>query len=333
MMMSTVIHIGLPKTATTTLQREVFARHSAINYLGKPFVKKNGHLVEGSSGRLSNHIIGNVWRQDSLTYNGVHNKLDLDTFMANMNLSNTGKTIVVSEEGLSGGGFADRGLVATRLKELFGPAKILITIRNQFTCLPSLHTHYYRKKLISMLQFERWLELVMHSSNFSTMTQQWMLRQYLYHDLLCLYQGVFGQANVKVMLYEQMGQDLATFSREISDFMGIDVDETARLLDSAGRLNVGLTPEGAKREKRYNALEATYKNLRTRFIPNFSLRNNVKWLWKVKQGLIHSRTDSTVGGGELSDAAQQLLSSYYADDNRALAAATGLSLVGYGYPV
>ena len=34
-----ILHIGLPKTATTMLQRQLFSQHSAIDYLGRINVK------------------------------------------------------------------------------------------------------------------------------------------------------------------------------------------------------------------------------------------------------------------------------------------------------
>jgi len=36
-MSNTFIHIGFPKTATTTLQNHLFSKHPGIHYLGKPY--------------------------------------------------------------------------------------------------------------------------------------------------------------------------------------------------------------------------------------------------------------------------------------------------------
>ena len=69
-MSRTFIHIGPSKTGTTTLQREIFAKHSQIAYLGKPF-----HLPgsspddkKGDSSRLNEELVYELRSKDSLEY-------------------------------------------------------------------------------------------------------------------------------------------------------------------------------------------------------------------------------------------------------------------------
>src|SRR5262245_20138431 len=46
---TTCIHIGVSKTATTTLQQNVFERLDGISYLGKPGSHERNRVVEGFS--------------------------------------------------------------------------------------------------------------------------------------------------------------------------------------------------------------------------------------------------------------------------------------------
>ncbi len=337
-MVNTIIHIGMARTATTMLQREVFAHHSGINYLGKPFSSASSGPQTGTGRRLGEDIIANVWRLDSLAYDGEENKKKLETFFSETEFPENGNPVLISEEGLSGALLADRGLVATRLKELFGQAKILITIRSQFTCVPSLYGHYSRKGITSDPSFDGWLKKVVQPTTFADDTQQWMLRQYRHHDLLRLYQDVFSPSAVKVVMYEQMLEDPAAFSRELSEFLGAEEEESKRLLYDAGQLNRRLSPNGVKLEKTYSTIEAGYRDLRKRFLPGFSLRANAPWLWRLNKGMFQSKYVPSAGlvkpqKAILSEESRKRLLHYYAEDNRALALATGLDLSKYGYPL
>ena len=63
------LHIGIPKAASTTLQHEVFSRHSQLNYLGKPFFKDNqNHSDSLNIDRLSRDISASIRGDSSLEY-------------------------------------------------------------------------------------------------------------------------------------------------------------------------------------------------------------------------------------------------------------------------
>ena len=89
------------------------------------------------------------------------------------------KAVGISYEGLSlsvDGTDVDRGLIAKRLYELFGDAKIMITIRNQFGILSSLYDEFIRT-LGCYFSFDEFLEAQywrFHSGLFS---------QVFYYDL------------------------------------------------------------------------------------------------------------------------------------------------------
>ena len=72
--MPNLIHIGLPKTATTTLQNNVFARQSRFAYLGKV---QNNHPDP-----LVRELCTRVRLQDSLDYDASATRSILDELRA-----------------------------------------------------------------------------------------------------------------------------------------------------------------------------------------------------------------------------------------------------------
>ncbi len=330
-----VIHIGVARSATTMLQHEIFARHSGVYYLGKPFCPGNRDTAAGNS-RLPAGVVRAVWAQDSLDYEASVLKRRLDE--AYDSSACDGRVALLSEEGLSGGSVADRRLVAERLRELFGPCNILITARNQATCVPSLYAHYLRKGLVRDRPFETWLENVLNPTNIDHVLQGWMVRQFRYFQLYRLYREVFADGAVKVLLYEQLADEPAAFSRELQAFCGIDADETLRLVAEARRLNRTPSAAASRFGGGYRDVKRAYGRIRTRFFPRLSLRRHVPQAAVVLErtrSFITDRLDHAAPARRAdapSAEAQALLAVYYGKDNRELAQTCDLPLADYGYP-
>lgn len=330
-----ILHIGLPKTATTMLQRAIFLRHTDIYYLGKPF--RPPGAAENGTTALPRDIIRALWAEDSLSFNLKATKDALVT--AFQPGRRTDKAVLLSEEALAAAGFADRRLIAERLRSLFGPCNILITIRNQETALPSLYRHYLRKGLINQRPFDSWLECACSPTDFAEATWGWMLSQYRYYDLHVLYRDIFPNNEIKVLLYEQMTNEPEVFCRELSTFLGIDLDQTLHLLAAAEKLNEGLSYSAIQRERGYSSLERIYAQLRQRLFPDFGLRSQLPTIWNLKETVrrraikASSGTESKRYSSCISEKTRSLLSPYYAENNRKLAEMCGLALTRYGYPV
>ncbi len=330
-----VIHIGFPRTATTTLQRAVFAKHPEIHYLGKPFRRQNP--TEDRRTRLPAEVITAVWSQDSLGFDAEATKGELDS--AFQTEAAAGKTVVLSEEALSMAGFADRRLIAERLRKLFGPSDILITIRNQETVLPSLYLHYLRKGLVARTPFDAWFANACAPNDFVDRSDAWMVAQYRYCELYSLYRTVFPENRIKVLAYEKMAADPTAFCAELSAFLEIGPIETGRLLSQAEVSNRALPRNLVRRGNAYRSMERIYGRLRKRISPGLALRHQMPALWNLKerarsQALQSSSTAHRGSDREpISEGARNLIHAYYADENRRLAEATGLPLKEYGYPL
>ncbi|MHA1566150.1 MAG: hypothetical protein ACTSX7_12625 [Alphaproteobacteria bacterium] len=330
-----LIHIGMPKTATTTLQRMVFACHSKVRYLGKPFdpgVAKSVHR----EGRLPKDAMRALWTDEPARFDVETLRRRFAEFLV---ATQDDRVLVISEEGLATGAFVDRGVVAQRLRDIVGQARILMTVRSQFSCLPSLYHHYLRKGWVTIRPFERWLETVIVDNNGAPHPQSWMVDQYRHSVLVNRYSEVFGANAVAVMTYEQLTRNHVAFARDLDEFSGIDQTETHRLLEEGKHLNTGLTYDGAVADRRIRSAHRLYGKWRQRLLPGFSIRTQLPALWKLKENLVTrvvrgsasaARLDNPAG---MSLEARARIAEYFAADNRALMEATGLPLDDYGYPL
>src|SRR5262245_7382300 len=97
-----LIHIGLPKTASTNLQDRLFSQQDKFLYLGR---FKNGYLND-----TTKEIIERLTFEDSLEYDQT--LMDSLLQRARREVSMPSLPILVSAESLSVEGRADRRLIA-----------------------------------------------------------------------------------------------------------------------------------------------------------------------------------------------------------------------------
>lgn len=128
------IHIGLPKTATTTLQRFLFARHSEVNYLGK--YKSSGvfgHYPFAAAKKLNQHLLGMRKEYGFRKTLGIQPQLsavDISELRRQIEASNgAGKISIYSQEAICELSQEKSENFAELLHVVFGDCRILITIR------------------------------------------------------------------------------------------------------------------------------------------------------------------------------------------------------------
>lgn len=225
-----IVHVGVPKSATSSLQFHCFSKHSEINYFGKPYwCESAGYEMSVGFHRL----VDNLWNQDELCFDASEEEKNYHKFVSER--LDAKRVNVLSEEGLTQAGNVDRKIIAERLKTVLKAKKIIITIRNQYTSLPSGYYWLYTRNLVSC-SYNRWL-LAMMAPEYYRRGHDFPLRQYQYDQLVKVYSEIFGLENVLVLPMEQWTQDLDEFNRKLSDFMGIDSGELRCHLKSAPREN------------------------------------------------------------------------------------------------
>jgi hypothetical protein len=226
MALNTVIHIGFPKTGTTTHQNHLFSKHSQILYLGKPY--KNESFQQE---------IHNLIKQESTIYRSSGLKECLETLEIDKQQKNV---LMVSDEIMvSVSKVRDKGVVAQRLKDAFGaftPCKILITLRNQLEILKS--TYISGCRLLTRVQvpqkyrgrfvdFEEWLEFSYENLDRSHMGN------FIYLNTIDYYSRLFGKDNVLVLLFEEFLHHKEAYIKKLADFLDIDGHESMELIKTA----------------------------------------------------------------------------------------------------
>ncbi len=213
--MVTVIHPGFVKTATTSLQRRVFPNHSQIRFLGL------------DSGRPEiDRAIHAICREDGVYYD--HERVR-QTFAPHLVSRPDATVVLVSSENFTLYESKDKSLVAERLRQLFGEAKVFFTIRRQQDVLRS----WYLQKLPKYVQgnnfmsFGDWLRIKRLEPHKS------ILDDLRYNETIEYYCGLFGRENVAVFLFEDLRVDPEAFARDLAEFVGVGGDEMHHLLSSA----------------------------------------------------------------------------------------------------
>src|SRR5262245_38096884 len=181
------IHIGLPKTATTTLQQNVFASHPGIFYLGP---KANYPEFD----KVMNGLCG----ADGLNYDPELGCRVIEKLLAPA--KHAGKPLVVSHEAIGAQG-RDRRLKAERLKALFPDARIVLTVRRPEDLLVSVYLQWLKGfggKRFEAPSLDVWLERDWQDArrgNFLRLQ---------YEKLLELYRSMFGRMDVLLLFFEDL---------------------------------------------------------------------------------------------------------------------------------
>lgn len=223
-----VLHLGYPKTATTTLQIHLFPNHPEIFYLGKK-TGTNDYIAPPMF-TLMNQLIN----AQSHVYEGGHALRNLVRSYLNGE-----RTVVISNEALIHPWAVDIATVARRAHEAFSPCKITIVIREQRDMLWSFYRAHgslgqylflqtgdgFTTDFKLPLSAADWIWLQMHqfNKNFSATL--------LYNEVIKVYDELFGREHVHVLLYEEMRLDLPSFVRRLSGTLGIDPIRALELLD------------------------------------------------------------------------------------------------------
>lgn len=227
-----VIHIGLPKTATKTLQWRLFACHSEIFYLGR----FEGHFFEGKYRQFDkcrDQSVQKIMKQ--IVYDDIENPdfSQCREVLAGIIEPAIKKNLlpVWSFEGYSSGSFEQRETRARNLKEVFDEARIVMTLRNPVSLLESTYFHQLRRDNVGANGSRG-------RGPYSPSIVDWLkkeitrgLRPLLeYAETLQTYVDLFGLENVSVFLFEELANDSQAFAKNICGVLDIDAGEGACLM-------------------------------------------------------------------------------------------------------
>jgi len=289
-----LIHVGFVKTATTSLQRNLLARHPALCHLGRP--------APDDELDAAIHAIAHA---DSTLYDESAVRRILVRALAR---EDGRRLVTLSNENFTLYEATDRRVVAERLARLFPGARILFTIRRQDELLGA----WYLQKLEKYLQgghfvpFSTWVEMKSrepHKSIFSNLD---------FWPIVSTYVELFGRERVHVLTFETLREEPATYAAALAALLGIPADDVRAALARRVR-NPTLTRE-------YRAI----MHLLGRFTTPWLARKIGNRLVRLPGRRLRVTLDPTT---------RRRVSALCAEGNAALARTFGLDLARYGYPL
>jgi hypothetical protein len=320
------IHIGFPKTATTTFQKYVFPKHSQIDYLRKEgrnvsFINELFYARENS---FSKHAISYSRELHALASNSAHKKL------------------VYSEESLTSFSMFFRfsphpyifttepNSIARKLKMCFPEAnngltpKIIISIRRQDELIKSMYAQVYNlvfKRFSSTKTFQKFLQY-----SFDDNKSGFIADSLLYNELIGQYEALFGQKNVFVSVFEELQEDSDSYIKKLCSFMDIDTSEALQILGKK-HVNKKSGESGYRSDKRSVAeLLSFYKNKYWSH-KTFGFANN-NLFDRLKNVYVPGKSLSQL---EINSDYRTKLRDLYSKGNEALSKRHNLDLQRFGY--
>jgi hypothetical protein len=240
-----LIHIGYPKTGSTTLQEGVFLKlhnEGSINFLGRTL--QSTHTTYGT-----NKFSGIDWtvelrREFLFGYNISEPFLPLKSGMINV-LSHEDFTLHPDFYQAEFGINIDTLGIAHRLKALSKNADkitILITIRNHADLISSCYLQKYRFLFTaSKMSFQP--SALSDIGNFSRNVQQNLFNFKMVADH---YQKVLG-ADIRFMFFEDLKNDKDSFIRDLSEVLRIDEQKIEHLINQSHFRNKAKSDKGEKK--------------------------------------------------------------------------------------
>lgn len=224
-----VLHVGLPKTGSTTIQRSLFKNHSQVFYMGKTV--GNGVTKGCKDQGVYKFLKPLIWRPHK-TYNLQQSR---DFYNKNIVPNIQHNQIILGSWEAIGNGDTHRFVERIkRLSAVFGGCRILIILRNPLTLIPSLYLQNLRGNYIKRrrpefagkpyLTLEDWLLIKeKRAGGFNN----WLnYISNIEHSVELL-----GEENVGVFLFEDLISNPKQYYNNIANFLGIDAKECRQLTE------------------------------------------------------------------------------------------------------
>lgn len=300
-------HVGYPKAASTSLQRNLFLNHPDINYLSPQ-----------------------IW------YNFYDNLKFLDSVLDRNNLKNNPKDIlenqiktyfklnqknVFSDERMIDQ-FSDEQLdntsKANRIKLCIPNAKIIIMIRNQIDLIRSWYDF-----LFPDTSLDKWLTKL-----FNNQQQGYRFLECLnFYETVSFYHYLFGKENVKILLFEELKYEPNLFCRKLSDFMEISKKDT---------INALIKNKEIYRNYQHNYYH--YRRVRAKLLPHFQVSKYIPFpIYRITKESIQKMIETS--NPKLSPSYVknknnlQKINDYYASSNLKLQQLLDCDINKYNYPL
>lgn len=315
---TTYIHLGLPKTATTSFQSHLFAKHSQIHYFGK----FSGAKAPSKHRPALRSILHGV------TQNDIDQELQKQIQHQLAYASQNHLVPVLSQEKLSRETPKKKRQQAELFLNHFGSCQIILCVREPLSYIKSYYTQNLKSfnrgwgrqrpkwmeqvgKAPFYFNINEWLDVRWHSSGSPAHTLA-------YADTADIYASVFGKENVKILIFEEFVQNPSTFIRDLCGHLQIDAEEGVRLIQNK-RANEGVTTGYIEQ----------MQSIEKSFLKTALFRHSIN---PIKLKLLNpSIRRGEKLKPELSGKWAETISSFGREQNRRLVHDWGIPLAEYGY--
>jgi len=322
-----VIHIGMPKTGTKTLQMCLLARHSQVDYLGT-YTGKKVPFQQCRDAEIEKLMTELLW--DNFE-NPDWDQCERIVQESIQPMKTLGLVPVWSWESLIENSHRVQKIRAENLKKILGNCRIVVTIRHPFKLIESLYLQLLKRDNVG--SHAKVGTPIRYQSLDEWMTEMWEQEalppkvHLEYAQSIQMFADVFGQENVGLFLFEDLVQKPELYYQSICEFMGVDASQAWEHV-SGEKQNQRWTVNQIDRLKR---ISESYVKSR---MFQYSSRNRRKKMIGIPG--THTKTREDLSGpakASLSQDWQHKIEEKTAEGNRMLAKLWSLPLQEYGYPV
>tara|TARA_B100000886_G_C20414474_1_gene488633 strand:+ start:87 stop:1070 length:984 start_codon:yes stop_codon:yes gene_type:complete len=224
------IHVGYPKTATTSLQNYLFDGHDEIGYLNKDL--KSTSIIKQILYSRENAIERNKAQIYFELKKVVDNYQNYET-MVFSNESLLSMSMFFRTEPKPMVFIEDVNSIARKLHKvfcesgLFEEVKIIIAIRRQEDLIKSIYAQVYNryfKKFKQTSSFKNFISYsLLHKENF-------VLDALHFENVIFQYEQIFGCRNIGVFVFEDLKLNQRAFITNLSRFLNVDKEISIKLL-------------------------------------------------------------------------------------------------------
>jgi hypothetical protein len=220
------IHIGYPKTATTTFQKYLFPNHNELRNISDQELKNIDNIFYSRENDLKRNISINKKYLKSIIEPDkkyIYSNESLLSFSLFFRFNP--KPYIWTLDPIS---------IARKLKyyfkdtEVFDDVKIIITIRKQEELLKSMYSQVYNlvyKHFKETNSFIKFLDYALLRKD-----NGFIIDTLYYYDIVKSYEELFGKNNIKILVYEQLFSNKDKFIKSLTDYMNINFNHAKKLI-------------------------------------------------------------------------------------------------------